>query len=424
MNPEEKHNDFMRQALALARQGIGLASPNPYVGAVVVDAAGKVLGSGFHTYEGVRHGEVIAIEQAQSKSKALKDATLYVNLEPCCHQGRTGPCTEAIIASGIKRVVMAMRDPNPVVRGKGVEQLTAVGIEVIEGVLEDEARKLNEAFAKYIRWHEPLVTLKAGMTLDGKIAPPPGASGEPTGPTGGWITSETARAHVQELRHSSDALMVGVGTIIADDPLLTDRSGKPRRRPLLRVIVDSRLRLPLDSRVVKTAQDDLLVLCSFAEEKKKREFEARGIRVEQVAIAHSASVPPPSSNLRRMPLRRRTGTGVPVLPEMEPSSLDGRPDMRSMMKRLAQMQTTSLLIEGGALVNWAALAAGVVDKVFLYYAPKILAGSGSVPFARGAGFRHMGEAAYVQHVSIHHFGEDFAVEGYIRDPYDFSAIPE
>lgn len=418
----------MRQALELARQGIGLAAPNPYVGALVVDAHGKILGQGFHTYEGLKHAEVIALEQAQSKGFSLQDATLYLNLEPCCHQGRTGPCTQTILASGIKRVVTAMSDPNPLVHGKGIEQLRFAGVEVIEGVLEDEARKLNEAFAKYVRWCEPLVTLKAGMTLDGKIAPPPGTSGLPTalgsgGATGGWITSETARTHVQELRHASDAIMVGVGTIIADDPLLTDRTGRPRRRPLLRVIVDSRLRLPLESRVVKTAQEDVLILCSFAEEKKKREFEACGIRVEQVAVANGAPSLAMSEKVRQMPARRRTGTGAPILPETGGGSADGRPDMRSMMQRLGEMQITSLLIEGGALINWAALAAGVVDKVFLYYAPRILAGMGSVPFARGAGFRHMSEAAHVQHVTIHHFGEDFAVEGYLRDPYDFSAAP-
>ena len=428
LNHEERHRDFMRQALELARLGVGLAAPNPYVGALVVDPNGKILGSGFHTYERIKHAEVIALEQAQGKGASLKEATLYLNLEPCCHQGRTGPCTEAITASGVKRVVTAMRDPNPIVDGRGIKQLRAAGIEVIEGVLQDEARKLNESFAKYMRWHEPLVTLKAGMTLDGKIAPPPvqsGAalgSGGSGGPTGGWITSETARAHVQELRHASDALMVGVGTIIADDPLLTDRSGRPRRRPLLRVIVDSRLRLPLESRVVKTVHDDLLVLCSFAEEKKKREFEARGIRVEQVAVAHASPPAEVSHKIMHMPSRRRTGTGAPIVPETGAASADGRPDMRSMMARLAQMQITSLLIEGGALVNWAALAAGVVDKLFLYYAPKILAGMGSVPFARGAGFRHMGEAAYVRRVTIHHFGEDFAVEGYIRDPYDFALV--
>jgi diaminohydroxyphosphoribosylaminopyrimidine deaminase/5-amino-6-(5-phosphoribosylamino)uracil reductase len=413
----------MRQALELARQAIGLATPNPYVGAVVVDSSGKILGQGFHTYDGLKHAEVIALEEAQSKGVSLEAATLYLNLEPCCHQGRTGPCTQAVLASGIKRVVVAMRDPNPLVEGKGIEQLRATGVEVIEGVLESDARKLNEWFAKYIRSHEPLVTLKAGMTLDGKIAPPPSASAAPavvgtSGPTGGWITSETARAHVQELRHASDAIMVGVGTIIADNPLLTDRTGKPRRRPLLRVIVDSRLRLPLESRVVESAENDVLVLCSFAEEKRKRELEACGIRVEQVAVAHVAPPPAAPDNVMQMPSRRRTGTGAPIHSETGSVSSDGRPDMRSMMQRLGRIEITSLLIEGGALINWAALAAGVVDKVFLYYAPRILAGMGSVPFARGTGFRHMGEAAYVQHVTIHHFGEDFAVEGYIRDPYE------
>ena len=417
----------MRQALELARRGIGLTSPNPKVGALVVDIGGNVLGSGFHTYEGVKHAEVLAIEKARQRAASLKDATLYLNLEPCCHRGRTVPCTNTIIPSGIRTVVAAMRDPNPLVQGRGLELLRAAGIEVVEGVLEDQARKLNESFTKYIRWHEPLVTLKSGMTLDGKIAPPPSdriegpIASEVSGPTGGWITSEQARAHVHELRHGSDALMVGVGTIIADDPLLTDRSGKPRRRPLLRVIVDSRLRLPLESRVVNTAQADVLVLCSLAEEKKKRELEARGIRVEQVAMAHVPQPPELSAKIRRMPVRLRTGTGAPILPDPQPGLPDGRPDMHSMMTRLAQLQITSLLIEGGALINWAALAAGVVDKVFLYYAPRILAGTGSVPFARGAGFRHMDEAAYVRNVTIHHFGEDFAVEGYIRDPYDFSA---
>jgi diaminohydroxyphosphoribosylaminopyrimidine deaminase/5-amino-6-(5-phosphoribosylamino)uracil reductase len=424
LTSNETHHAFIHQALELAHRGLALAAPNPYVGALVVDPSGKILGQGFHTYEGLKHAEVIALEEAQTTASSIKDATLYLNLEPCCHQGRTGPCTRAILASGVKRVVIAMRDPNPLVAGKGIEQLRAAGVEVIEGVLQEDARKLNEWFAKYIRSHEPLVTLKAGMTLDGKIAPPPATSSAPTaigsaGPTGGWITSETARAHVQELRHASDAIMVGVGTIIADNPLLTDRTEKPRRRPLLRVIVDSRLRLPLESRVVESAEDDVLVLCSFAEEKRKRELEACGIRVEQVAVAHTADPAANSDKVRQMPSRRRTGTGAPIHPETGTVSPDGRPDMRSMMQRLGELEITSLLIEGGALINWAALAAGVVDKVFLYYAPRILAGMGSVPFARGAGFRHMGEAAYVQHVTIHHFGEDFAVEGYIRDPYDF-----
>lgn len=375
----------MRQALDLARQGTALASPNPRVGAVVLNRAGKIAGTGFHTYDGVKHGEILALEQAGAQARG---GTLYLNLEPCSHQGRTGPCADAVIAAGIQRVVAAMVDPNPKVSGRGLEKIRAAGIQAEVGLLEAEARKLNEDFARHIRSARPLVTLKSGMTLDGKIAPPPGESSSPSalgtgGATGGWITSVEARAHVHELRHQSDAIMVGVGTVIADDPLLTDRTGLPRRRPLLRVILDSRLRLPLESRLVKTAKSDVLVFCSFAEEKKRRELEARGIRVEQVPLG----------------------------------SRDGRPDLARIAARLGELDITSLLIEGGALVNWAALASGIVDKVFLYYAPKILAGTGSVPFAAGAGFRKMSEAAVVKNVVLHRFGEDFAVEGYLRDPY-------
>jgi len=376
----------MVRALELARKGTALASPNPCVGAVVLDAADNVAGEGFHTYAGVKHAEVLALEGAGEKARG---GTLYLNLEPCCHQGRTGPCVDAVLKAGIKRVVAAMRDPNPVVSGKGLEKLRAAGVEIIEGLLEQEARKLNEGFARYIRTKLPLVTLKAGMTLDGKIAPPPGESANPSalgvgGASGGWITSVEARAHVQELRHASDAILVGVGTIVADDPLLTDRTGRDRRRPLLRVILDSRLRLPLESRLVKTARDDVVVFCSLAEQKKKQQLEERGMRVVQVPLSTAG---------------------------------DGRPDLGKVLEQLGAMEITSLIIEGGALVNWAALVAGVVDKVFLYYAPKILAGTGSVPFAGGKGFRRMSDAAQVKNISLHRFGEDFAVEGYIRDPY-------
>jgi diaminohydroxyphosphoribosylaminopyrimidine deaminase/5-amino-6-(5-phosphoribosylamino)uracil reductase len=380
-----KDHTYMQRALELARQGIGLASPNPCVGAVVVRDNGEVVGEGSYTYEGLKHAEVLALEQAGERARS---ATLYLNLEPCSHQGRTGPCADAVIKSGVRHVVAAMQDPNPLVGGAGFQKLRAAGIEVTTGLLEEEARQLNEAFAKYIRTRTPLVVLKAAMTLDGKIAPPPGESDNPSalgagGATGGWITSEVARAHVHELRHAMDAIMVGVGTVIADDPLLTDRTGLPRRRVLLRVILDSRLRLPLESRVAKTCRNDVLVLCSFAEEKKRKELEARGIRVEQVALGGA----------------------------------DGRPDLRKIAAHLGEMEIISVLIEGGAMVNWAALAAGIVDKVFLYYAPKILAGSGSVPFATGAGFRRMSEAAQVKQMRLHRFGEDFAVEGYLRDPY-------
>jgi diaminohydroxyphosphoribosylaminopyrimidine deaminase / 5-amino-6-(5-phosphoribosylamino)uracil reductase len=374
---------FMRQALDLSRQGVGLTSPNPCVGAVIVDDSGKVLGTGSYTYDGLKHAEVLAIEQAGSRARG---ATLYINLEPCSHQGRTPPCADAVVAAGIRRVVASIEDPNPEVSGRGFAKLRAAGIEVETGIGQDEARRLNEGFAKYIRHRSPLVTLKAAMTLDGKIAPPPPDTAPSIGgggATGGWITSEPARQHVQQLRHESDAIMVGVGTIIADDPLLTDRSGLARRRPLMRIIVDSRLRLPEESRVVKTNQDDVVVLCSFAEENRKKQLQDLGIRVEQIPGHHP----------------------------------DGRPDMVEVVRRLGEMEITSLLVEGGALVNWAALASGVVDKVFLYYAPKILAGMGAVPFAAGAGFRGISDAAHVRSFRLHRFGEDFAVEGYLKDPY-------
>lgn len=378
-------DEFMRQALELASRGTALTSPGARVGAVVVNSEGTVVGSGFYTFDGVRHAEVLALEQAGAKARG---GTIYLNLEPHCYQSRTPPCTDAIIAAGIKRVVAAMADPNPKVAGKGFEQLRAAGIAVETGLFEAEARRLNEAFAKFTRTRRPLITLKAGMTLDGKIAGPSGGSvNTPTAP-GRWITSEASRSHAQSLRHESDAILVGAGTIVADDPLLTDRTGLPRRRPLLRVVLDSRLRCPLESRLVKTAKDDVLIFCSFAEEKKKQELEKRGIRVEQVELGAS----------------------------------DGRPDLKSVARRLGEMEIASLMIEGGALVNWAALADGIVDKIFLYYAPKILAGSGSVPFAAGHGFQRLEEAAQVKNMVLHRFGEDFAVEGYLRDPYTSTSI--
>jgi diaminohydroxyphosphoribosylaminopyrimidine deaminase / 5-amino-6-(5-phosphoribosylamino)uracil reductase len=377
---------LLHRALELAHQGIGLAAPNPYVGAVIADAHGNVVGTGTYTYAGLKHAEVLALEAAGNKARG---ATLYINLEPHAHQGRTPPCTDALIAAGIHRVVASMPDPNPKVSGQGFEKLRAVGVHVEVGRLEEQARRLNEAFARYIRHGTPLVTLKAAMTLDGKIAPPPSAraSTSTEGFAGNWITGEVARAHVQELRHQNDALLVGVGTILADNPLLTDRSGRARRRPLLRVILDSRLRLPLESRLVQSAAaertNDVVVFCASADEHKKKHLEQLGIRVE----ATSAVDP------------------------------DGRPNLHAILRRLGELEITSVMIEGGSTVNWSALAANVVDKIFLYYAPKILAGTDSIPFAAGAGFRHVNQSAQVKHIHLHRFGEDFAVEGYLRDPY-------
>src|ERR1700680_1541880 len=379
MPDHDTDEGFLRQALDLAAQGIGLTSPNPCVGAVIVDAKGAIVGTGSHTYDGLKHAEVVALEQAGEKARG---ATLYINLEPCSHQGRTAPCTDAVIAAGISRAVVCMQDPNPLVSGQGLAKLRRSGINVSLGLLEEQAKALNEAFAKYIRHHIPLVTLKAAMTLDGKIAPPP-SQNQKNGATANWITGEIARSHVQQLRHHSDAILVGVGTILADDPLLTDRTGQRRRRPLFCVVFDSRLRLPLEARVVQTSQDDVIVLCSLAEEKKKKKLQKLGVRVQQIPVG----------------------------------TKDGRPDMAGIVGYLGELEIASVLIEGGSHVNWAALTSGVVDKVFLYYAPKILGGDQSVPLADGAGFRSLRDAPCVKSLSLHRFGEDFAVEGYLRDPY-------
>ncbi|MBA3915704.1 MAG: bifunctional diaminohydroxyphosphoribosylaminopyrimidine deaminase/5-amino-6-(5-phosphoribosylamino)uracil reductase RibD [Acidobacteriales bacterium] len=368
--------NFLRRAVALAREGIGLTSPNPCVGAVIVTQNGEVAGEGSHTWDGVKHAEVLAIEQAGERARG---ATLYINLEPCSHHGRTGPCTEAVIAAGIKRAVISMADPNPVNAGRGFDLLRAAGLQVDVGGLADEARHLNEAFAKYIRTRTPLVTLKSAMTLDGKIAAP---QTKREGTSASYITGDQARAHVQQLRHASDAILVGIGTALADDPLLTDRSGLPRRRPLLRVILDSRLNIPLGSKLVSSVHDDLLVLFSEANPDAQENLRARGVRLQQVS---------------RGP--------------------NGRTDLQAAMRFLGEQQIASVLIEGGAAVNAAALAAGIVDKIFFYYTPRILGGRESIPFAAGDGFPSMSSAPHVQQLRIHQFGEDFAVEGYLRDPY-------
>lgn len=386
MTIDQQH---MRKALDLARAGVGLVSPNPAVGAVILDKSGREVGAGTHTYDGVKHAEVLALEQAGS---AARGGTLYLNLEPCSHQGRTAPCADTVIAAGISRVVCSMQDPNPRVAGRGFARLRAAGIKVEVGLFEAEARKLNESFARYIRQGKPLVTLKSAMTLDGKIADaskpstersserrsvPPVSEGARSGYH--WITGEAARAHVQQLRHQNDAIVAGVGTVMADDPLLTDRSGLPRRHRLLRVILDSYLRIPLESRVIQTAENDVLVLCSAAEQAPKKALEAKGIRVQQIS-----------------------------------ATADGRPDFAAIIKNLGELEITSLLIEGGSLVNGAALASGEVDKVFLYYAPKIF-GAGAVPFISGESLH--GRTQCIQRFELHRFGEDFALEGYLRDPY-------
>jgi len=363
MNPR-----YMQEALALAREGAGRTSPNPMVGALLV-SGDEVVGRGFHTYAGVKHAEIAALEQAGERARA---ATLYLNLEPCCHQGRTGQCVDALIQARVGRVVAAMEDPNPSVAGKGFRKLREAGIEVeLAREFESEALRLNEPFVHFMRTGRPLVTLKAALTLDGKISAPDDNQG--------WITSERARQHVQQLRHQSDAILTGIGTVLADDCLLTDRTGLGRSRPLLRIVLDSQLRLPLDSRLVESCRSDVLVVTtSAASAERRRALEEQGV---QTLVCD--------------------GPG-------------GRTDLRALLEHLGRQSYLSLTIEAGSKVNWAALESGVADKIFFYYAPKILGGLQSLPVAGGAGRRRRADAILFRDVRLHQITEDeFAVEAYL-----------
>jgi diaminohydroxyphosphoribosylaminopyrimidine deaminase/5-amino-6-(5-phosphoribosylamino)uracil reductase len=360
--------DFMRDALELARQGVGRTSPNPAVGAVLVKDE-QVVGRGFHTWAGLKHAEIAALDEAGA---AARGATLFVTLEPCSHQGRTAACVDAIIGAGISKVVAAMQDPNPFVSGKGFHRLGEAGVEVVvDGAHSAEAEKLNEPFVHFMKTGLPLVTVKAAVTLDGKIAAPQNNEG--------WITSEVARAHVQQLRHESDAILTGIGTVLNDDCLLTDRSGRERSRPLLRIVLDSQLRLPLESKLVAGVKDDLLVVgTSAASTERRRALESRGVRV---LIADDPR---------------------------------GRTDIQAVLALLTEERYLSLMTEAGSKVNWAFLDSGLADKIFFYYAPKILGGLESLPVAGGVGRRRRADAILFQNVSLHHISNDeFAVEAYV-----------
>ena len=375
---------WMSRALSLARRGEALASPNPMVGALLL-RSGRVVGQGFHTYDGLRHAEIIALEAA---GKAARGATLYINLEPCCNQGRTGPCTRALIAAGVKRVVAAMPDPNPQVAGRGLRQLRAAGIEVFTGVAESEARQLNEAFAVWITSRRPLVTLKSAMTLDSHMVLPQRNGRSP------WITSQASRAEVHRMRHASDAILTGIGTVLADDPLLTDRTGLPRRRPLVRVVLDSRLCIPLRSKLVRTARGDLLVF-TRASESSGRAVALTRAGVEVISLRPSA----------RLEARRHS--------ERSEESLL-RPDLSEVLADLGRRNLLSVMLEPGPTLHQAALDAGVVDKVRLFYAPMLAGLPTTAPQVRA---RADSKQRNLSALRIHSFGPDFAVEAYLRQLY-------
>jgi diaminohydroxyphosphoribosylaminopyrimidine deaminase/5-amino-6-(5-phosphoribosylamino)uracil reductase len=362
----ETDQQWMERALQQAERSVGLCSPNPAVGCVLV-RGGELVGEGFHEYDRRDHAEVVALKQA---GPLAQGATAYVTLEPCSHQGRTGPCADALIAAGVSRVVVATADPNPQVNSKGIARLREAGVEVRTGVLEEQARKLNDGFAKFITDFLPFVTMKVAATLDGRIAPAPR---EARGHF--WISGNEARAEVHRMRHAVDALIVGVGTIIADDPLLTDRSDLPRRRQLLRIVLDSTLRTPLDSQLVKTAYQDVMIFFSHAEVAAQKALEARGVRLQQIA---------------------------PRGP---------RVSFQDALVRLAEMQITSVLLEGGAEVYTSALNQGLVDKLMLFYSPKFF-GQAAVPMLCA-----VDGLAAIEDYSLRQFGPDFALEARLHDPW-------
>jgi diaminohydroxyphosphoribosylaminopyrimidine deaminase / 5-amino-6-(5-phosphoribosylamino)uracil reductase len=368
---------FMEHALELARRGTGLASPNPMVGCILV-REGQIVGEGFHQYEKRDHAEIVALKSAGEKARG---STMYVTLEPCNHTGRTGPCTEAIIAAGVQRVVAAMEDPNPVNSGRGFDRLRGAGIEVFTGAGEDKARDLNEPFACWIRSKKPFVTLKSALTLDGQLALP--RERQKTRKKSSkqkernWISSEESRAEVHRMRHAADAVLTGIGTVKIDDPLLTDRSGLPRRKPLLRVILDWGLSLSPHSHIVQSARNDVLVFTQqHANTRRIRALEKAGVEVVRAA------------------------------------SRNGQIHLEAALAELGRREILSVLLEAGPTLNGAALTAGIVHKLFLFYAPKI-AGEARVPFALAPNLK----LPPLQRVRTQAFGSDIAIEAYLQDVY-------
>ncbi len=369
----EQETYWMERALELARRGIAVTSPNPAVGCVILDCAGQVAGEGWHEYDLLDHAEVVALREAKEHAgERLKGGTAYVTLEPCNHTGRTPPCTEALIAAGLRRVVAATIDPNTAVAGHGMERLRAAGVETAVGVCQAEARRLNEGFARWSQHKRPLVLMKVAMTLDGRIAPPAGRHQirEPY-----WITSEEARAAVQPLRWQADAVMVGVDTVLADDPMLTDRSGLRRRRRLQRLVLDSALRMPVESKLVKSANQDVVVFTVSKDEGRVRELETRGVRVE-------------------------------VLPAEA-----GRVPLGKVLDKLGEEGLLTLLTETGTRLNTALLAGGLVDRVHLFVSPQIM-GSDAVP-----AFKGMAAPIRMAEVEVERYGNDLGLCSLLKDPW-------
>jgi diaminohydroxyphosphoribosylaminopyrimidine deaminase/5-amino-6-(5-phosphoribosylamino)uracil reductase len=357
---------FMKMALYLAKKGRGYTSPNPMVGAVIVKD-GEVKGRGYHRSIGEAHAEVNAIDAAGSGARG---ATLYVNLEPCNHTGRTPPCTRKILEAGIKRVVFAMEDPNTVAGG-GAALLKKHGVEVQKGVCEVSAKRLNEAFLKHVQTKRPFVILKCAATLDGRIATRSGDSK--------WVTGEKARRFVHRLRHAVDAILVGIGTIQADNPSLTTRTGSKKGVDPVRIVLDAQLSISPAAKILNldSNSDTILVTGNKIEEDKKKSVQKKGVRLIQ-----------------------------------QPAASD-QIDLNLLMDQLGAMGITSVLVEGGSRVIASAFGSGIVDKIYFFYAPKILGGDDGIPICRGTGRRLMKDSIQVKNVRVRRFDDDIMIEGYI-----------
>ncbi|MEE4352019.1 MAG: bifunctional diaminohydroxyphosphoribosylaminopyrimidine deaminase/5-amino-6-(5-phosphoribosylamino)uracil reductase RibD [Desulfatiglans sp.] len=356
----------MKVALHLARKGLGRTSPNPAVGAVIVKE-GRILSKGYHKGAGLPHAEVDALNRLGSKAP---DATLYVNLEPCNHYGKTPPCTEAILNSGIRRVVVGMEDPNPKVRGGGCLFLRENGISITSGVLEEDCRRLNEAFIKYIVTGRPFAILKSALTLDGWMGTKTGDSK--------WISNEKSRQFVHRLRDRTDALLVGVGTVLADNPSLTTRLSRGRGKDPIRVIVDTHLRTPLEAKVLNHDSP------------------------EKTLLAVGADVDP-----FKLESVLKKGVSIVVCPVKS-----NRIDLNALMEKLGAMSITSLLVEAGGSINGSMLREKLIDKLYLFKAPKVLGGDDGMPMAGGPGPANMDECLTLKNIRTRRFMDDILIEGY------------
>lgn len=393
--PEEK---YMRRAIELAKRGSGHVNPNPLVGAVIV-RDGEILGEGYHECYGQLHAERNAIANAKKRGNTLEGSTIYVTLEPCCHYGKTPPCTEAIIEEKIARVVVGSDDPNPLVSGKGFKMLREKGIEVIPHFLKEECDAMNHVFFHYISTGTPYVAMKYAMTMDGKIACYTGDSK--------WVTGEESRAHVQTLRNHYKGIMAGIGTVLADDPMLNCRV-EGGRDPI-RIIADSHLRIPMDSQLVRTAkQQPLIVAClPDADEEKAAQLEARGVeilRIPGIAVNDFSSAYQISDKAGDT-----SGAGDVIVDEEDTTQREVI-SLPVLMKELGERKIDGILLEGGGQLNESALQAGIVDRVYCYIAPKIFGGAQAKTPVEGQGLAKAADAWHFNRIGMQEFGQDILLE--------------